>query len=130
MRLGWGWLSYYYCSHEDASPRYILTLRQSAVRDDGYKLNKIFQKNLSSNDVAVQTPNEFYHIISVYQRHRKSSVQETTDNNDEEIFLLIRVSTNSYVEKTQWVYPFQKLPRTVIPTSLNKTKTMNLLQQS
>jgi len=102
VRLERGRLSYYR-SHEDASPRYILTLRRCAVRDDGHKPNKRFQKNLSSDGVTVQTPNAFFHIISIYQRPHKNSVQDATDDNDEEIVPLLRFSTNSYAEKTQWV---------------------------
>uniref|UniRef100_A0A7S3Q517 diacylglycerol O-acyltransferase n=1 Tax=Chaetoceros debilis TaxID=122233 RepID=A0A7S3Q517_9STRA len=51
VRLERGRLSYF-LHHNDVSPRYILTLKNCAVRDDGAKPNKIFKGTLHDHDVG------------------------------------------------------------------------------
>eukprot|EP00986_Skeletonema_menzelii_P009338 scaffold4242_cov127-Skeletonema_menzelii.AAC.1 len=93
VRLDGGQL-FYYKSHEDKSPRYILTLKNCAVRDEGSKANK-------------------RHSIkkTVYQR-TTTAVTATTNNKggnaqgddeEEDIIPLLRFSTQSLAEKTQWM---------------------------
>mmetsp|Transcript_23027 Transcript_23027/g.27248 ORF Transcript_23027/g.27248 Transcript_23027/m.27248 type:complete len:717 (-) Transcript_23027:515-2665(-) len=101
VRLEQGRLCYYR-SHEDAAPRYMLTLKRCAVRDDGHKPNKRFRKNQSSDIVPLQTCNAFFHIFSIYVRPNGNE-QNADDDNDEEIVPLLRFSTMSYAEKNQWI---------------------------
>lgn len=101
VRLEQGRLCYYR-SHEDAAPRYMLTLKRCAVRDDGHKPNKRFRKNQSSDIVTLQTCDAFFHIFSIYVRP-SGNEQDADDDNDEEIVPLLRFSTTSYAEKNQWI---------------------------
>jgi len=93
----------YYKSHEDAAPVYVLSLRRCAVRDDGYKPNRQFQKNNSNNDI--KTPNAFFHVFSIYQRPvgLKDTKQHAQQDDEDEISPLLRFSTKNYAEKQQWV---------------------------
>ena len=103
VRLEMGRLSYYK-THSDPSPRYVLTLRNCAVRDDGYKQNGRYWKRNSEVEVDVQTPGAYYHVFSIYQRAEGSNDTSSTEVEDEEnIVPLLRFSTQSYAEKTFWI---------------------------
>ena len=104
VRLARGRLSYYR-THNDNSPRYILTLRNCAVRDDGFKQNgRYWKRNNSngsngSNDIDLHTPGAYYHVFSIYQRPEKEEEDET----DDDIVPLLRFSTQSFAEKSLWM---------------------------
>ena len=69
VSLSGGRLSYYR-SHTDQMARYVLPLRQCAVRDDGYKLNRKHKASGNSGGDEPD-PNEvgaYYHVFSIYQR--------------------------------------------------------------
>ena len=121
VRLNHGQLSYYR-SHEERSPRYILTLKNCAVRDEGWKVNKRHNKSGIRSDPGAAVGSHF-HVFSIYQRPVKSkasgseseqenqktkmidrSNEEDAQNDDEnEIVPLLRFSTESLAEKNQWI---------------------------
>jgi len=126
VRLDHGQLSYYK-SHEEKSPRYILTLKNCAVRDEGSKVNKRHSKKSggaggeSAEGSHSDNKNEVgshFHVFSVYQRTTATTTTttSTTNNNnsnnadndaqgddENEIIPLLRFSTQSLAEKTQWM---------------------------
>lgn len=99
VRLERGRLSYYR-SHEERSPRYIMTLKDCAVKDDGNKVNK---RHVGDANEA----GAYFSVFSIYQRRTDSNI----DGNDggaqadreEDIVPLLRFSTQSLAEKTQWI---------------------------
>ena len=112
VRLQTGQLSYYK-SHEDKSPRYILTLKNCAVRDEGSKANKrhsIKKIGSESGDDKTEVGAHF-HVFSVYQRTTTAATATTNnkggnaqgDDEEEDIIPLLRFSTQSLAEKTQWM---------------------------
>lgn len=117
VRLERGKLSYF-LHHHDLSPRYILTLKNCAVRDDGAKPNAKFKGKLHGDhdhdhesdheydDADLRTPGAFHHVFSVYQRPKEgTSGRGTTAEHDQEdhIVPLLRFSTENYAEKVQWM---------------------------
>ncbi|KAL7524158.1 hypothetical protein ACHAXR_000460, partial [Thalassiosira sp. AJA248-18] len=127
VRLDHGQLSYYK-SHEEKNPRYILTLKNCAVRDEGSKVNKrqsgkkfsgASQESSSASksglgsrsasfDSAEQQQSEVgshFHVFSIYQRPTKTTNNNETSqqDEDEDIIPLLRFSTQSYAEKIQWI---------------------------
>lgn len=119
VRLDHGQLSYYK-SHEERNPRYVLTLKNCAVRDEGSKLNKRHHigygkkslsdvgsdcggspKSSASLDSGSETREvgSHFHVFSIYQRREG----DDQDESEEEIIPLLRFSTQCYAEKTQWV---------------------------
>ena len=129
----YGQLSYYK-SHEEKSPRYILTLKNCAVRDEGSKVNKRHLHKSGGErgdggdggDDGGGDKNEVgshFHVFSVYQRPTNiatttTTTTATTNNNnnsssngnngaqgddEEDIIPLLRFSTQSLAEKTQWM---------------------------
>jgi hypothetical protein len=104
VRLERGRLSYYR-THNEPSPRYILTLRNCAVRDDGFKPNSKYWKRNSEVDVDIQTPGAYYHVFSIYQRHEDAASTNASDKHEdvEDIIPLLRFSTQSYAEKSLWI---------------------------
>lgn len=124
VRLDHGHLSYY-GSHEDKSPRYILTLKDCAVRDEGSKVNKrnsgtkLLVAPLSpsrGSDESVDSAEEeqhdevgsHFHVFSIYQRpattNGASNGKDSARNDEEDdISPLLRFSTQSYAEKIQWI---------------------------
>lgn len=120
MRLDHGQLSYYK-THEDRSARYVLTLKNCAVRDEGSKANKrhsASRKTSSSEECAPSSPGSQdqhevgsqFHVFSIYRRPNKYEESPTTNGDDaaqhdseDHIIPLLRFSTQSYAEKMQWI---------------------------
>jgi len=120
VRLDHGQLSYYK-SHEDKSPRYVLTLKNCAVRDEGSKVNK------RHGGGGGEEVGSHFHVFSVYQRPTATTTTTTTttttntttantSNNssnrtggdaqgddENEIIPLLRFSTQSLADKTLWM---------------------------
>jgi len=106
----------YFRSHNDTEPRYVLSLRGFAVRDEGLKLNS---KHSSKGGKHVSPPKDevgaYFHVFSIYQRlpserrrrdHDRSRFYEDSTDSDEtvtEVVPLLRFSTPSLAEKTQWI---------------------------
>jgi len=105
VRLERGKLSYFK-THYDVAPRYVLTLKNCAIRDDGFKANKRFRaKDKNSGAVNIRTPGAYYHVFSIYQRP-KGAVEENpiADLDDENAIVpLLRFSTESLAQKLQWM---------------------------
>jgi len=101
VRLERGRLSYYR-NHSDVSPRYVLTLRNCAVRDDGFKPNTKYWKRNSEIEVDIQTPGAYYHVFSIYQRSQDHEHDDEHDDVDD-VVPLLRFSTQSYAEKSLWI---------------------------
>lgn len=91
----------YYKFHGDPSPRYLLTLKNCAVRDDGSKLNKRFRGSKGESP-STQTTGAYFHLFSIYQRHRINNERAQNDR-DDSIVPLLRFSTSSLAEKSQWM---------------------------
>mmetsp|Transcript_28427 Transcript_28427/g.60207 ORF Transcript_28427/g.60207 Transcript_28427/m.60207 type:complete len:777 (+) Transcript_28427:167-2497(+) len=126
VRLERGRLSYYR-SHEERSPRYVLTLKDCAVRDEGSKANKrhsAYAKRLSSavgggggggvcdslkSSASFDSLSEpqhhevgsHFHVFSIHQRPAGGRVDNSEEEDD--IVPLLRFSTQSYAEKILWV---------------------------
>jgi len=112
VRLENGRLSYYR-THEERSPRYVLTLKDCAVRDDGSKVNRRrnVNKKPSSEDASDMEVGSHFYVFSVYQP--SSKVKKTEVNifggddvkykYEDEIIPLLRFSTQSQAEKNQWI---------------------------
>ncbi len=109
VRLERGRLSYFLTHHNDPSPRYVLTLKNCAVRDDGYKPNKRFKDtakvvNDGNNDeMVMRTPGACHHVFSIYQRPKQSVGMFAEDDDEDQIVPLLRFSTENYAEKMQWM---------------------------
>jgi hypothetical protein len=122
VRLDHGQLSYYK-THEDRSARYVLTLKNCAVRDEGSKANKrhsSLKKTIASSvesspssgkeaEDQHEVGSQFY-VFSIYRRPNKyeeaASVHSEDDaqhDSEEHIIPLLRFSTQSYAEKLQWI---------------------------
>lgn len=105
VRLERGRLSYFK-THYDIAPRYVLTLKNCAIRDDGFKINKRYRvKDKTSDKVNIRTPGAYYHVFSIYQRP-KGAVEEnpTADLDDENAIVpLLRFSSESLAQKLQWM---------------------------
>ena len=118
----------YYKSHDERDPRYILTLKNCAVRDEGSKKVKGFKERVvgatsSSSAAHALDPSTLgpattdaeededdqhkheagsrYYVFSVHLR----TTTTTTINQEEEdtIVPLLRFSTQSYAEKMLWI---------------------------
>lgn len=102
VRLNHGQLSYYK-SHEERSPRYIMTLKNCAVRDEGSKVNKRHgsAKNGESSDHHA-VGSRFY-VFSVYRRVKNWGDSDAQYDNEDDIIPLLRFSTQSLAEKILWV---------------------------
>ena len=126
VRLDHGQLSYFK-THEDRSARYVLTLKNCAVRDEGSKANKRHpaSKAGTSNSVdSDSTPlspgkepeeqhevgSRFY-VFSIYRRPNKYEEANITNmceddaqhDSEDYIIPLLRFSTQSYAEKLLWI---------------------------
>jgi diacylglycerol O-acyltransferase-1 len=122
VRLDHGQLSYYK-THEDRSARYVLTLKNCAVRDEGSKVNKrhsTLRKSFSGGssltpsspgkeEEQYEVGSQFY-VFSIYRR--PNTYEETAAANGDDaaqhdsedyIIPLLRFSTQSYAEKMQWI---------------------------
>lgn len=92
----------YYLNHNDRSPRYSLTLKKCAVRDDGFKQNRKFRRNSMDGEVPLKTVGAYYHVFSLYQRPKGSTDVAEYDDEDD-IIPLLRFSSESLAEKNQWM---------------------------
>ena len=97
----------YYRNHTDLAPRYVLTLKRCAVRDDGFKRNnkhKSKDKEPSINEVGA-----YFHVFSIYQRPDVSGDGDgpaslnAEDDDESKISPLLRFSTPSLAEQQQWI---------------------------
>mmetsp|Transcript_23842 Transcript_23842/g.27594 ORF Transcript_23842/g.27594 Transcript_23842/m.27594 type:complete len:757 (-) Transcript_23842:212-2482(-) len=101
VRLESGKLSYF-LTHSDTSPRYILALRNCAVRDDGHKPNNRYWKRNPEEEVDLHTPGAYFHVFSIYQRSGKEKDNDAVEDEDN-IVPLLRFSTQNYAEKNLWL---------------------------
>ena len=111
VRLSNGQLSYYK-SHEERNPRYILTLKNCAVRDEGSKINKRHSKRQATGDDGSDknVVGSHFHVFSVYQRPTTTTAATSSNkannaqgDDEDDIIPLLRFSTESLAEKTQWM---------------------------
>ena len=90
----------YYGSHLESSPRYVLSLRGCAVSDDGWKRNR--RHRSSSNNRGLDPPLDevgaYFFVFSIFHRQDSASPEEHN-----EVIPLLRFSTPSLAEKTQWI---------------------------
>lgn len=94
----------YYGNHTDPSPRYVLGLRGCAVRDEGHKLNR--RHRSSKSPPPLDEPGAYFFVFSIYLREdEKPSHQDPTLEEEDmrEVVPLLRFSTNSLADKTQWI---------------------------
>jgi len=105
----------YFKTHDETSPRFVMNLRNCAIRDDGCKPNKRFRPQ-SKNEVTLRTPGAYYHVFSICQRPQQEKEQEqeqgaeekhvatTAEFDPEDVIVpLLRFSTESLAQKTQWM---------------------------
>jgi diacylglycerol O-acyltransferase 1 len=88
----------YFGSHLDAQPRYVLSLRDCAVRDDGWKRNQRHKRKTEESDPPLEEPGAYFFLLSIYQRPGIGS-----KTNEQDIVPLLRFSTPSLAEKMQWI---------------------------
>jgi hypothetical protein len=80
----------YFRDHTDASPRYLLTLRGCAVRDEGLKRNKRHIKKYGEGiDPPVDEVGAYFHVFSIYQRRDFYDKMSDDDGTQDEIIELI-----------------------------------------
>jgi len=91
---------YYYYSHLESSPRYMLSLRGCAVRDEGWKRNRrhVLKTAARGKDPPIDEVGAYFFVFSIYHFDSSSSKEESAD-----IVPLLRFSTPSLAEKTQWI---------------------------
>jgi hypothetical protein len=87
----------YYGSHTDDSPRYVLNLRGCGVRDDGWKRNRRHVVK-GKSDPPLDEAGAYFFLFSIYQRP-----DSHCDQDDSEVVPLLRFSTPSLAERTQWI---------------------------
>jgi diacylglycerol O-acyltransferase-1 len=83
----------YFKDHDDAirhAPRYKITLKNCAIRDDGYKENRHKQGS-------------FFHVFSIYQRPKGGKKHDAEEDDADGIIPLLRFSTGNEAEKNQWM---------------------------
>ena len=99
----------YYGTHADASPRYVLSLRGCAVRDEGHKANRrhpAFRRKANKPPPPLEEPGAYFFVFSVYLReqespsHRDPTLEEETSA---DIVPLLRFSTNSLADQMLWI---------------------------
>jgi hypothetical protein len=98
----------YYRTHNDSEPRYQLTLRGCAVRDEGLKRNsRHTPKGGKTVTPPIDEVGAYFHVFSIFQRNENpragESSREGSAANDSDIVPLLRFSTPSLAEKTQWM---------------------------
>eukprot|EP00591_Stephanopyxis_turris_P013067 CAMPEP_0195529628 /NCGR_PEP_ID=MMETSP0794_2-20130614/32244_1 /TAXON_ID=515487 /ORGANISM="Stephanopyxis turris, Strain CCMP 815" /LENGTH=757 /DNA_ID=CAMNT_0040660967 /DNA_START=180 /DNA_END=2453 /DNA_ORIENTATION=+ len=86
----------YYATHTDLAPRYILSLKNCAVRDDGHKPMRRYTIT-TKGTVSEPVEGKFFYVFSIYQRPNAKMYNETA------IVPLLRFSTPSQAEKIQWI---------------------------
>jgi hypothetical protein len=97
VALDRGRISYYY-NHLESSPRYMLSLRGCAVRDEGWKRNRRHSPKTKGRDPPLDEVGAYFFVFSIYHRPDSASPEETT-----EVVPLLRFSTPSLAEKKQWI---------------------------
>jgi diacylglycerol O-acyltransferase-1 len=121
----------YYKTHDDVRPRYVLTLKNCAVRDEGSKINKRRRATSSSASAAVvsgigggggtkstssSSPDDDIHDddddphkheagsrFYVFSVHLRQRDVHDDHDHDHDIVPLLRFSTQSHAEKMQWI---------------------------
>jgi hypothetical protein len=97
----------YFRDHSDISPRYMLTLRGCAVRDEGLKPNRRYKgyKKNGMDDPPIDEPGAYFHVFSIYQRTDSYDDDRDVglDGSPPEVVPLLRFSTPSLAEKMQWI---------------------------
>lgn len=90
----------YYLSHLENSPRYMLSLRGCAVRDEGWKRNRrhVSKTTPRGKDPPIDEVGAYFFVFSIYHFDSSSTEEESTD-----IVPLLRFSTPSLAERTQWI---------------------------
>jgi hypothetical protein len=98
VSLDGGRVSYSY-SHLESKPRYVLSLRGCGVRDDGWKRNRRHTSKTTpkGKDPPLDEVEAYFFVFSIY--HRPVSGDGPTT----EFVSLLRFSTTSLAEKTQWI---------------------------
>lgn len=91
---------YYYYSHLETSPRYMLPLRGCAVRDEGWKRNRrhVSKSTPRGKEPPIDEVGAYFFVFSIYHFDSSSTKEESAD-----IVPLLRFSTPSLAEKTQWI---------------------------
>lgn len=91
---------HYYFSHLESSPRYMLSLRGCAVRDEGWKRNRRHISKLTSRgkEPPIDEVGAYFFVFSIYHFDSSCTKKEASD-----IVPLLRFSTPSLAEKTQWI---------------------------
>ena len=90
----------YYSSHLETQARYTLSLRGCAVSDEGWKRNRrhTSRKTPKGLDPPLEEVGAYFFVFSIYQRPDSADPGDTTD-----FVPLLRFSTPSLAEKTQWI---------------------------
>lgn len=90
----------YYLSHLENAPRYMLSLRGCAVRDEGWKRNRrhVSKNTPHGKDPPIDEVGAYFFVFSIYHFDSSSTQEESAD-----IVPLLRFSTPSLAEKTQWI---------------------------
>jgi diacylglycerol O-acyltransferase-1 len=100
----------YFGAHTDVSPRYVMSLRGCAVRDDGYKRNRR-HPCANNGDPPLNQVGAYFFLFSIYQRPiiivpgsaTATESIESESPDDSEIVPLLRFSTPSLAEKSLWI---------------------------
>jgi hypothetical protein len=95
VSLDRGKVSYFY-SHLENAPRYVLSLRGCAVSDEGWKRNR--RHRSKHKEPPLEEVGAYFFVFSVFHRQDSASQGEIT-----EMVPLLRFSTPSLAEKTQWI---------------------------
>jgi len=90
----------YFLSHLETSPRYFLSLRGCAVRDEGWKKNRrhVSKSTPKGKDPPIDEVGAYFFVFSIYHYDGSNPAQDSAD-----IVPLLRFSTPSLAEKTQWI---------------------------
>jgi hypothetical protein len=92
----------YYGSHLDSRPRYVLSLRGCAVRDDGWKRNPRARSSTSPHhnnkgeEPSFEEPGAYFFVFSIYQQ--SEDIVEV-----ENAVPLLKFSTPTKAEQIQWM---------------------------
>ena len=116
VNLDRGRLSYYLSHLESTKPRYVLSLRACAVRDDGRKINRRHKSSSTpkGKDPPLDEVGAYFFVFSIYQRPdddadadpatgASSSRSQATPVDHDSFVPLLRFSTTSRAEKDQWI---------------------------
>ena len=116
VSLDRGRLSYYLSHLESTKPRYVLSLRGCAVRDDGRKINRRHKSSSTpkGKDPPLDEVGAYFFVFSIYQRPdddadadpatgASSSRSQATPVDHDSFVPLLRFSTTSRAEKDQWI---------------------------